>query len=726
MQHNQDMLENHKVDWGEKVRIVGISLDDKKDDVVKRVNEKNWKLVDHFFLGGWNEEHNAMKNYQFDGIPYVVLIDGKGKVVFAGNPNVVDLEQKMDLLAKDEQLREKSSLKTLNELLSKKVVDLLNKEEFKEVKYDLTIRWKKEINFDVKGEILNFSYEKPTLSLKYHIKNEAAVKKMEEALYTLINDKSLIEAKSTVENPKDAFDFCVKTLKNELSLNGLTEAEIVFQNSKCYEFQGDSIVCEKNKAFSQKNVIKVAKKEQKDSFSKSFGMILAKNDINRIGSIQRFQLSCKLEKGDDFLPFEVEDIFSENKTLLKHEDNEVLLVDFWATWCGPCQKPMAHNQEMLEKNLEKWQNKVRIVSVSLDNDKQAVVSRVNEKNWKKVIHYFLGSNKIGISGYGVKGIPEVVLINQKGKIVYKGNPINTKLEDNINDLLEGKSLEVESKNEEEKANLKTFIKEDAKMLNALLKDPKFEQEFKEIFSGLKYQPKFCLNINQEILFDDKMDIKEVKYHNPELSFSLRKSELSKFVPILSKIYEAVSNEKLKEEKNIIETVNLKFGSECEACKNQLKPFDPQYYCPFCKFWFCAECGDKVDETKTGNDRLIHPHNMVWINISDEEGLKDIDEYKFGKNITYNENCQNFPASCNGCEGSVSGGYRFICISCRPGPTRPGGFVDMCHKCMTDLRDKQLDLEKKREEILKNLDNEKHEAKSHLWLRICYGNNYYNY
>ena len=194
---------------------------------------------------------------------------------------------------------------------------------------------------------------------------------------------------------------------------------------------------------------------------------------------------------------------------------------------------------------------------------------------------------------------------------------------------------------------------------------------------------------------------------------------------MSKIYEAVSNEKLKEEKKLIETVNLKFGSECEACKIKLKPFDPQYYCPFCKLCFCAECGDKVDETKTGNDRMIHPHNMVWINISDEEGLQDIDEYKFGKNITFNENCQSFPASCNGCEGGVGGGYRFICISCRPGPTRPGGFVDMCHKCMAVLREKQ-DIEKKGEEILKNLDNEKHEAKSHLWLRICYGNNYYNY
>ena len=56
-------------------------------------------------------------------------------------------------------------------------------------------------------------------------------------------------------------------------------------------------------------------------------------------------------------------------TTIKHEPGQVILLDFWATWCPPCQKPMAHNQEMLEKHaaLGDWKN-VRIIGLSRDQD----------------------------------------------------------------------------------------------------------------------------------------------------------------------------------------------------------------------------------------------------------------------------------------------------------------------------------------------------------------------
>jgi len=64
-----------------------------------------------------------------------------------------------------------------------------------------------------------------------------------------------------------------------------------------------------------------------------------------------------------------------------------MFIDFWATWCPPCQGPMAHNQKMLEENKEKWGGKVKIIGLSIDQDAQTVTNHINSKGWTEPIHY---------------------------------------------------------------------------------------------------------------------------------------------------------------------------------------------------------------------------------------------------------------------------------------------------------------------------------------------------
>lgn len=72
---------------------------------------------------------------------------------------------------------------------------------------------------------------------------------------------------------------------------------------------------------------------------------------------------------------------------LKHTPGEVWLIDFWATWCPPCQAPMAHNQKMMQTYAKKWGPDVKIVCISIDNDPNKVVNHINAKGWTSLDHY---------------------------------------------------------------------------------------------------------------------------------------------------------------------------------------------------------------------------------------------------------------------------------------------------------------------------------------------------
>lgn len=88
MAHNQKMLEEKGATWGDKVRIIGISIDQTADVVVKHVADKGWKSVEHFHRA----TSDCSKVYGVNGVPHILLIDGEGKIAYAGHPSSRNLE----------------------------------------------------------------------------------------------------------------------------------------------------------------------------------------------------------------------------------------------------------------------------------------------------------------------------------------------------------------------------------------------------------------------------------------------------------------------------------------------------------------------------------------------------------------------------------------------------------------------------------------------------------
>jgi len=149
----------------------------------------------------------------------------------------------------------------------------------------------------------------------------------------------------------------------------------------------------------------------------------------------------KIKAGDDYTNItKVQGLEGEEELTIEHKEGQVLLIDFWATWCPPCQAPMAHNQAMLDKKGEEWKDKIRIIGLSIDSDKAKLKSHVEDKKWTSPEHYFRGSSDCS-KVYGVTGVPHVMLIDTKGKIVFKGHPANRpNLEEDMENLLKGETI----------------------------------------------------------------------------------------------------------------------------------------------------------------------------------------------------------------------------------------------------------------------------------------------
>ncbi len=97
---------------------------------------------------------------------------------------------------------------------------------------------------------------------------------------------------------------------------------------------------------------------------------------------------------------------------------KVVLVDFWASWCGPCRKENPHVVAMYGKYHDKG---FEIYSVSLDKDRDSWLAAIAKDNlvWPDHVSDLKYWKSAGAAAYGVTAIPFTVLIDRKGKIVAK-------------------------------------------------------------------------------------------------------------------------------------------------------------------------------------------------------------------------------------------------------------------------------------------------------------------
>jgi thiol-disulfide isomerase/thioredoxin len=132
-----------------------------------------------------------------------------------------------------------------------------------------------------------------------------------------------------------------------------------------------------------------------------------------------------LKPGDDAPPLQVE-TWVKGEAVKGFEKGKVYVVEFWATWCGPCIAGMPHLSQLQAEHKDDGVTIIGVTSVDQNNSLEKVRKMVADKG--DTMGYTVAwdterkTNAAYMEAAGQGGIPCCFLVDKAGKIAYIGHP----------------------------------------------------------------------------------------------------------------------------------------------------------------------------------------------------------------------------------------------------------------------------------------------------------------
>jgi thiol-disulfide isomerase/thioredoxin len=125
-------------------------------------------------------------------------------------------------------------------------------------------------------------------------------------------------------------------------------------------------------------------------------------------------MQAALTVGAQFPDFNEKDVDGKPLSIASYK-GKVVLVDFWATWCGPCRAELPHVIATYKKYHDQG---FEIIGISLDQDQAKLTGFTKAMNmtWPQFFDGQGWQNKLAAK-YGIESIPAAFLLDGNGKII---------------------------------------------------------------------------------------------------------------------------------------------------------------------------------------------------------------------------------------------------------------------------------------------------------------------
>lgn len=152
-------------------------------------------------------------------------------------------------------------------------------------------------------------------------------------------------------------------------------------------------------------------------------------------------------------------------------NGKFVIIDFWATWCAPCLASMAHVNELVE---EYKQNENLVFLAMSEEPKEKIAPLLSRVSFKASV--VTDTSRDTQNDYKIEAIPDCVIVDDKGRIQWTGNPKNL-TKRIIEKILAGEKIEKPNVNNRLKDANEIRYDSLTRIFKSILKDENLKEYF---------------------------------------------------------------------------------------------------------------------------------------------------------------------------------------------------------------------------------------------------------